>query len=41
MKQRLSINVIITFLLLFIAQSSQGQKKNQGAGVSKVSQHII
>ncbi len=38
MKQRLSISVIITFLLLFIAQSSQGQKKNQGAGVSKASQ---
>jgi hypothetical protein len=38
MKQRLSISVIITFLILFIAQSSQGQKKNQGAGVSKASQ---
>jgi hypothetical protein len=39
MKQKLSISVIITFLLLlFIAQSSQGQKKNQGAEVSKASQ---
>jgi hypothetical protein len=38
MKQKLSISVIITFLLLFIAQSSQGQKKNQGAGGSKANQ---
>jgi len=38
MKQKLSISVIITFLLLFIAQSSQGQKKNQGAGVNNASQ---
>src|SRR5665213_3105324 len=38
MKQRLSISVIITFLLLSIGPLAQGQKKNQGAEVSKASQ---